>query len=269
MLLRKFRPCLVVVLLLLQVIAFAQNPPPLQMRTPPEPPAPVTADSEVIQRIRGASGGQRGAGADLVIQGNVTLQTAGGPVVVPVTILRSSTGGQRIQFNQSDGKPWDGNIAHLESNSRRILEFVQTQYERALPNVLGNAKRNVAVFDNGVKEGVHSLNAFETTAVMKADASLPRASEGKAIATRYMIDEKTSRLGRMEFQNGQDTDANGKKTPRIEAYTYSDFRNVRGDATAYHVEHYTNGVKQDDLVLTNVRAIPVNPSPANRGGPRP
>src|SRR5678809_588261 len=99
MLLRKFRPCLVVVLLLLQVIAFAQNPPPLQMRAPPEPPAPVTAGSEVIQRIRGASGGQRGAGADLVIQGNVTLQTAGGPVVVPVTILRSSTGGQRIQFN--------------------------------------------------------------------------------------------------------------------------------------------------------------------------
>jgi hypothetical protein len=235
--------------------------------TPPTAETVLAADNEVLQQVVAAHGGDRLSKTDFVAEAKVTLQTAAGPVVVPVTILRSSNGGQRIQFNQSDGKPWDGRIEHLEANSRRILEFVQTQYERALPSILGNTKRQVTVVDNGVKDGTQLLNASETTVTMKDDASFPRVSQAKSTVTRYTIDATTSRLAKMEFDNGQTTDANGKKTPRTETYTYSDVRNSGGIPAAFHIEHYINGVKQEDLVLTNVRAIPVKPSLTSRGRP--
>jgi hypothetical protein len=228
----------------------------------------LAADSDVLQRLREAHGGARLAHTDFVVEARVTLQTPNGPVVVPVTILRSSAGGQRIQFKQSDGKPWDGTIPHLEANTRRILEFVQTQYDRALPSILHAGKRKVEVFDGGIKDGTQFLNVRDTGVVgMKEGTPLLNVRESDVVATRYDIDAKTSRLGRMEFQH-RITDAAGKITTNIETYTYSDFRSVTEIATPFQIEHYTNGVKKEDLVIASVRAIPINPSLAIRGGPR-
>jgi hypothetical protein len=211
--------------------------------------AALAPDSDVLQRIQAAHGGARLIQTDFVVEATVTLQTPGGPVVTPVTILRSGGGGQHIRFNQSDGKPWDGTIPHLEPNTRRILEFVQTQYNRALPHLLKAPTRNAQIFDGGARNGTRILNMRESTGV----------------ATRYAIDTGTSRLGRMEFLHGQTVDAAGKVTPRLETYVYSDFRSVGGIAMAFKVEHYTNGVIQEELVLTSVRAAPVNPNGAAGG----
>lgn len=199
----------------------------------------LAPDSTALQRIRTAHGLERMETSNFVAQATVTLQTSAEPVVVAVTIIRSGEGSQRIEFKQSDGKMWDGNAMSLEPVGRRVLEFVEMQHARALPNIFKASARNAQVVDGGTKEGTQLLDVREPNGT----------------ATRYSIETGTSRVRRMEFQRGQSRDAAGKLIPNTETYLYSDFRPVTGISTAFKVEHYSNGTKKEDLTFTSVRYI--------------
>jgi len=214
----------------------------------------LSPDSDVLQRLKNAYGGARLDQSDSLAEATVTLQTATGPVAVPVTIVRSAGGGQRIQFNQSNGKPWDGNALTLEPIGRRVLEFVQTGHARALLNIFKATSRNAQVVDSGASDGARLLDVRETSGA----------------STRYSLDASTFQLRRMDFQRGQSVDAAGKIKPLVETYLYSDFRPIAGISTAFKVEHYSNGTKQEELTFTNVRYVQANPAAANTmpGGQR-
>jgi hypothetical protein len=230
---------------LMLATAVAQTEQSVAVQPPVTAPATsmriLTDDSDVIKRVQAASGDQRVARVDVIIEGSVILQTPKGPVGVPVTITRSSNGGQHIRFNQSDGRPWDGTIEHLELNTRRILEFVQIQHDRALPHLLDAASRNATIINAGMQEGVQRIVVREATGT----------------ATQYVFDAATARLTRMEFARPRLAD--GQTTASRDAYVYSDVRTNAGIATAYAVEHFSNGTKQEALAVSSVRTIQVNP----------
>ena len=207
----------------------------------------LTPKSPVLQRLNDAQSMSRIDQMDFIGEAAVTLQTDKGPITVPVKVIRSQ-GGQRIIFNQSDGKPWDGNLLHLEPLSRRVLEFVQTEFARGVQNIMKAPIRNAVVSDEGSKNGSQILSLRETTGA----------------TTRYSLDASSSRVMRMEFQREKSNPGKTERASNVETYNFSDFRSINGVATPFKVEHYTNGSLQERMDFTSIKYL-TNSIPSSRG----
>ncbi len=60
-------------------------------------------------------------------------------------------------------------------------------------------------------------------------------------------------MARFEFVRGQSRDTVEKADPVVHSYAFADFRAADGVATPFHIEHFVNGEKQEELQLTKVR----------------
>jgi hypothetical protein len=186
---------------------------------------------------------------DFVGEGVVTTQTGSGPSTFNVLVLRNGSRGQNVHLKRAGASKWDSDVAHLDSSGRRILDFIQTQHTRGLSQLFAAGDRNARILDGGIKDESHTLVAVESDNV----------------ATRYVFDNATSRLTRIDLQRGRSADASGQLLPDIESYVFSDSRMIQGLPTPFMVEHYTNDVKQEELRFTTVRYSPIDrslPAPA-------
>jgi hypothetical protein len=221
----------------------------------PPPTSALSADSVVLQRINEVHAGSRLVQMDFLGEGTVTVQTDDGPLAFGVRILRNGLRAQHIEFKQSDGKFSNIGAGPLDPIARRILAFLQTQYDRGLASLLQSETRDASVRDGGTKDGTQALVVLET------DRN----------ATRYVIDGAAYRITRFEFQRGRSPDRSGRQFPNLESYVFSDFRVVSGLATPFKVEHYINGTKQEEVQFASVQYVPANrdtaPGPI-RGGLR-
>lgn len=209
----------------------------------PRPTSTLGPDSMVLQRISEAHAGSRLAQMDFLGEGTVMVQTAQGPVAVGVRVLRNGLRAQHIEIKQASGKFATIGAGPMDPVVSRILDLMQTQYDRGLANLLQAGTRNDVVRDGGTKE-----DGTQALVVLEADRS----------ATRYTIDSTTSRVVRMEFQRGRSPDASGRSSPNLESYVFSDVRTVNGLATPFKVEHYINGTKQDEVLFSSVRYVAGN-----------
>jgi hypothetical protein len=201
----------------------------------PEAASPEPAGA-ILQRTASAHNNDKMIVTGMVAEGTVTVYTPNGPQTFPVTLIQDGEhGSQRIQLRQPDGKLWDGRIDHLASGGGRVLGFLQTQYERGLQNLMNVPKRSANLTDNGIR------NASRVVTVMEQSGD----------STKYNLDPATSRVTRFEYMSGLSRDSVGNVSPIVESFAFADVRTSDGVATPFHIEHSVNGVKQEELQLTN------------------
>jgi hypothetical protein len=221
----------------------------------PPPRSVLGVDSDALKdvktKVSAANADAKVAQLDFVGEGTVTAQTEKGPVNYSVLVLRSAQG-QNVFVKAASEKTWTTDPKKLDVVEWRILDFVQTQNAHGVSNFLKATDRKADVLDAGSKEGTNLVVVRETDGA----------------ATRYSIDAATSRVTRIDLQRGRSTDASGKLLPNLESYTFSDFRSVNGQTAPYKLEHYTNGVKQEELQFTTIRYTPANHDPKIEPGKR-
>ncbi len=72
--------------------------------------------------------------------------------------------------------------------------------------------------------------------------------------TRYFIDSPSLLVSRLEFDIGQARDPfSGRMVPLVEAYLFSDFRNVQGVVTAFKVERFVGETKAEEMIFSRVQ----------------
>jgi hypothetical protein len=202
------------------------------------PKTPSMSLNDIIQKPGAAHNKPESTLTDVVGEGRVTVYTASGPVTFGVTLLvNGEKGSQRISLQQPDGKMWDGRGDHLAPGGLQALEFLETQHARGLGQLLGSPKREATLTDIGIKD----KNQIVTVREKDSDS------------TQYFLDIATSRLARFDFVRGQSRDSLGRVIPSVQSYIFADFRLADGVATAFLVEHYVNGAKQEELQLNKVR----------------
>jgi hypothetical protein len=113
----------------------------------------------------------------------------------------------------------------------------ETQYRHGLQQLSKSSWCDATVEDNGIEDSLRVITV----------------QEDNGQSTKYSLDPATSRIARFEFVRGQSAVAIGRTAPIVHSYSFSDFRATDGVATPFHIEHFVNGVKQEELQLTNVR----------------
>ena len=192
----------------------------------------------LLQRIGISSERPDKSRTDMVADGTVTVYTASGPIAFGVTLIQNGEhGSQRILLQQPDGKLWNGRVDHLVPGAGSALEFLETQYRRGLQQLLKSPERDTTVADNGI------IDAFRAVTVQEENGQ----------STKYSLDPATSRMARFEFVRGQTRSSVGKTGPVVHSYSFADFRDADGVATPFHIEHFVDGEKQEELQLTKVR----------------
>jgi len=193
------------------------------------------ASAEALERMAAAHGKEQLARADMVGEGTVTVFNEKLSTILKVTLLRNAEyQSQRILLQQS-GKMWDGRADTLTEEGKRALDFLETQYMR----------------------GPRKLLKADADAVVATTTALTLQEED-GLVTSYFLDSLTSRLSHFEFEFGQQVNSKGRVQPNVHSISFSDYRSTDGIATPFHVEHETNGNKQEELQLTTVRYLPAN-----------
>ena len=195
-------------------------------------------ESVILQRTGTAHNSDKVIVTGMVAEGTVTVYTPNGSQMFGVTLIQDGEhGSQRIQLRQPDGNLWDGRVDHLAPSGRQVLVFLQTQNERGLQSLMNVPKRSATLTDNGIR------NATRVVTVMEQSGE----------STKYSLDPVTSRMTRFEFMSGLSRDSVGNMSPNVESFAFADVRTSDGVATPFHVEHFINGVKQEQLQLKTVR----------------
>jgi hypothetical protein len=198
----------------------------------------VEPASDALRRLGVLNGKPDQSGSDRVAGGTVTVHTASGPIAFDVTLIQNGDpGSQRILLRQPDGKSWDGRPDHLAPGAGPALEFLETQYRRGLQQLLNFQGHDAAVSDNGIKDSLRVVTV----------------QEDNGQSTKYSLDPATSRMTRFEFVRGESPVSDPNTGSVVHSYSFADFRSADGVATPFHIEHFINGVKQEELQLTTVR----------------
>jgi hypothetical protein len=198
----------------------------------------VERESNALQRIGILPGSPDQPRTDLVADGTVTVYTENGPIAFGVTLVQNGEhGSQRILLRQPDGKLWDGRADHLVPGAGPALDFLETQYRRGLQQLLNFQGHDAAVSDNGIKDSLRVVTV----------------QEDNGQSTKYSLDPATSRMTRFEFVRGESPVSDPNTGSVVHSYSFADFRSADGVATPFHIEHFINGVKQEELQLTTVR----------------
>jgi hypothetical protein len=177
---------------------------------------------------------------DLVADGTVTVHTPTRTIAFEVTLIQNGEqGSQRILLRQPDGKPWDGRPDHLAPGAGPVLEFLETQYRRGLQQLPKFAGRDVTIEDKGMEDSLRVITV----------------QEAGGQSAKYSLDAVTSRVASFEFIRGQSLASIGRSAPIIHSYSFADFRDGDGISTPFHIEHFVNGEKQEELQLTKVRYL--------------
>jgi hypothetical protein len=218
---------------------------PTSVRLPNIKPA-----SQVVQMTLDAHGGRRNLtrAADSVSEGTITLYNVQGPqVTFPMTLLRKGAGQVQRIIRQPGGEArqgtdgsrmWDGFAGMSVPTGSRVPQLVETQTTRSIAALFDHQARNATLRDDGVK------HADRILAVEEEDLR----------TTRYFIDSATSRVTGIEFVSGQSRNMlSGKPVPKIESYAFSEFRLVGGVWTPFKVEHFSDGIKIEEMRFTSVR----------------
>lgn len=198
----------------------------------------VEPASDALRRVGISNGQPDQSRSDLVADGTVKVYTASGAIAFGVTLIQNGEqGSQRVLLRQPDGNLWDGRPDHLASGAGPALEFLETQYRHGLQQLLKSSGRDASVEDNGIEDSLRVVTV----------------QEDNGQSTKYSLDPVTSRIARFEFVRGQSPVSIGRTAPIVHSYSFADFRVADGVATAFHIEHFVNGVKQEELQLTKVR----------------
>jgi hypothetical protein len=189
--------------------------------------------------------------------GTVTLfGVDGAEASFGVSVLR--TGERQLQqifLKQADGKNWNGRVNQLAPGGVRALQFLDTQNARGPMNLLLAESRGGKVLDNRTKDGARVLTV--------------RDQAGQT--THYFLDTATSRINTLEYVSRTSRDpVSGQPVLHVESYLFSDYRMTQGVPTPFRVEHFTNGVKREELQLAGARYSTrgIDPPAAPRGGSR-
>ena len=194
--------------------------------------------SDALRRLGVSNGDPGQSRRDLVAEGTVTVHRPSGTITFGVTLIQNGEqGSQRILLRQSNGKLWDGRPDHLEPGARQTLEFVETQYRRGLQQLPKSSGRDVTIEDNGIEDSLRVITV----------------KEAGGQSAKYRLDPATSRLASFEFARGQSPASIGTWAPIIHSYSFADFRDGDGIATPFHIEHFVNGEKQEELQLTKAQ----------------
>jgi len=198
----------------------------------------VESSNDVLRRVGLSIGNPGQSRGDMVADGTVTVHTVSGPIAFGVTLIQNGEpASQRILLRQPDRKSWDGRPDHLAPGAGAALQFLETQYRRGLQQLLESSGRGAAVADNGT-EGYLRVVTLQ---------------EDNGQITKYSLDPATSRIARFEFVRGDSPVSMGNTGPVVHSYSFTDFRSDDGVATPFHIEHFINGMKQEELQLTTVR----------------
>jgi hypothetical protein len=225
--------------------ASGRNGPPVKL----EPPA------QVLQRAVDAHGGRQNmnAVADIVADGTVTFYSSGvAQAPLPVTVMRKAdrliqrtikyAAGERRQGTNGI-QTWDAFGHQWTIAAGPALHFMETHTTRGLQNLFDFENRGSKLRDEGMRGAHRSLTV----------------EEANGRATTYVIDAPTSRVTTVEFVSGQAGDMFGlRRVPIVESFVFSDFRRAQGVWTPYKIEHYSNGLKIEEMQFTSVR---INTSP--------
>jgi hypothetical protein len=74
-------------------------------------------------------------------------------------------------------------------------------------------------------------------------------------STKYRLDVATARITRFEFVRGESSSVRNTNAV-VHSYSFDDFRSADGIGTPFHIEHFVDGVKREELQLTTVRYNP-------------
>jgi hypothetical protein len=209
----------------------------------------VEPASTELRMVGDLNGKPNQSGSDMVADGTVTVHTASGPIAFGVTLIHNGEpGSQRILLRQPDGKLWDGRPDHLAPGAGPALEFLETQYRRGLQQLLKSTRHDAVVADNGIEDSLRVITV----------------QEDSGQSTKYSLDPATSRITRFEFVRGESPVLVRNTGAVVHSYSFADFRSADGVATPFHIEHFVNGVKQEELQLTTVRYNTAIGVPADR-----
>jgi hypothetical protein len=214
----------------------------------PPPPALAEAATAAIQRAMKAHGGENFKNiADSVAEGTLTLYSMRGPYAqYSVTVwrkgqgrvqrsIRSSSGEQRQGTNGT--RTWDTVAGFVTAARGPALEFLETQTVRALPNLFEHQTRGSWLRDDGLRGADRVLTIEEIN--------------GRT--TTYVINAATSVVTRVELVSDRVPDIFGRSLSILQAYVFSNFRFVQGIATPFTIEHFSNGIKVDEMAFTSVK----------------
>jgi hypothetical protein len=198
----------------------------------------VERESNALQRIGILPGSPDQPRTDLVADGTVTVYTENGPIAFGVTLVQNGEhGSQRILLRQPDGKLWDGRADHLVPGAGPALDFLETQYRRGLQQLMKSPEHDGTIVVDRIKD------AFRVVTEQEENGQ----------STRYSLDPATSQITGFEFERSRSRDSAGSAGPVVHSYSLADFRAVDGVATPFHIDHFVDGEKKEELQLTKVR----------------
>lgn len=186
--------------------------------------------------------------ADIVADGTVTFFAAGvAQPLLPVTVIRKGdrqvqriikyASGERRQ-GTSGAQTWDAFGHQWTVAAGPVLHFVEIHTVRGLQNLFDFESRGSKLRDEGMRGANRALTI----------------EENNGRTTTYVIDAPTSRVTTVEFVSGQGGDMFGlRRMPIVESFVFSDFRRTQAIWTPYKVEHYSNGLKIEEMQFTSVR----------------
>lgn len=209
---------------------------------------PLQSDPrEVLQRVLAAYGPAvaRLETLESLSEGKVTLFSLGAAkATYPVTILRRGRSAVQRIIRQPAGELRQGSDGHRSWSSFDgkffstadgvVLGFIESQTVRSVPALLSAGNLTL-----------RNLATIGRTGSIEAEDD-----EGRK--TSYFIDDKTSRITRLEFQSGRATDITGRPMWNVLAYVFSDFRAVDDRLTPFKIEQYFNGIKTEEIQFTTV-----------------
>jgi hypothetical protein len=217
-------------------------------RNGPQPK--LEPSTQVFQRALEASGGRQSMNGvvDVVADGTVTFYSSGvAQQPLPVTLIRKGDrqvqrtikypSGERRQ-GTNGSQTWDSFGHQWTAAAGPALDFIETNTARGLQNLFDFESRGSKLHDDGMR-GAHRALTIE---------------ESNGRTTTYVIDTPTSRVTTVEFVSGQAGDMFGlRRLPIVETFVFSDFRRTQALWTPFRIEHYSNGLKIEELQFTSIR----------------
>lgn len=225
---------------------------------PVEPEPPRERLDQALTRALTAAGGRAALNAieDSVATGTLTDFDAAGKVLSSsaVTLTRKGDGPsgkvQRVVYRQgrdvksgTDGTvSWDGWAGFTTQAAGASLAFLESQTVRSVRNLWDADSKGSSVRDLGVRKGAGR------------DDRVVEVEDRDGRKTRYFVDDATGNVVRLEFVTGESRSPfGGAVRDNTEAFTFSDFRTVRGVQTPFTVEHYRNGQKVEEMRFTSIQ----------------
>lgn len=213
-------------------------------------PSLAQTPADIVDRAHAAHGGRWRSGQiqDWTMEGKITYFTLSGPQATFDLLLfgQGRSRLQRIIKQPTEVRQGTDGTRSWDSLGGRFAPFAQGGAARFIES---QTARSIQVLFNHQSEGLRLQDLGQ-----RGSFRVIEAEDRSGRRTKYFIDSSSLLVSRLEFDRGEWRDPfSGRRAPLVEAYLFSDFRNVQGVVAAFKVERFVGEAKAEEMLFSRVQ----------------